>query len=390
MGSEKAPIYGAALLILGVLQLVTATWGLRHRHIPLIAGTIAATVGIEALGFFERPDSDHPGLILGTIFGLVTAGLGAATLRQLRGASANLVAPSLPVGLDPYLGSPPPRPPRNLPSEIAALLRFEPTRALATPGIVATAIATATGIVWASWTLVYYRKDILNVSDDLRDNPLIQIVREFFNSDLINLLFERSFILQSALLAVGLMATPFLALFWCTDQTANDAHTHNMRFLLQRFDRRGLYFGRALSVTLGWWLLVWPLTFGASLLLASFDPKGFGSDHLMFALKTATLMGVYGTPFAAIMAAVNAMVSRPALAFSLTLGYWMLIGLGASLVENVMNKDADWISALFPTQFKGLLISPHLNDVLLGGGALALQAAVYLALGWVIFKRRDV
>jgi hypothetical protein len=390
---DQSSLYGLLLLPLALLQAVAAFWGLRKNRLPVLRLTVWATLAVEVSGLFLRPHSDDPNTALGSVLGLIVVGFGLATLRQLSNRSARLIAAATPADVNPFIGASPPHVVRKLSHELRDLLRFEPTRALATPGALATSIAFSFGIIWLSWNLFYYRQDIIDLHDDARTSPLTNIVGTFLKSDLIGVLTRDTYPLQLFLFAALVLLTPFLSLMLASDQTANDIHSHNTRFILQRFSRPALFFGRALSSSLMWLLQVAPMTFLCSLLLGLSDPTGFGVEHVSYALWTAALISVYALPFIALMAAINTFATSGMVAFFIACGYWVLILMGEGawgVMRSSSMDDFGPAGLLFPTSFKYWLLSAQLSQVFSAFGVFAAQAVAYLGIGWVLFKRRDV
>jgi ABC-type transport system involved in multi-copper enzyme maturation permease subunit len=391
--AEDGPLYGALLLPLAALQGVAAFWALPRGKQPLLRLTIVATLLVEVVVLGLRPDSGNPSSALGAILGLLVVGLGVVTLRQLSGRSARLIAEALPSDMDPAIGSPPAPSARGWAHEVRDLLRFEPTRLLATPGALITSIAFSFGIIWLTWNLIYYKDDIIGVHEDARLSMVMELIQAFFRSELLDVLQRDVFPLQLLLMAGLVLMTPLLAMLLAADQTANDTHNRNARFILQRFSRRALYGGRALGGALSWLAQVSALTLLCSLALGFADPKGFDAHHVTYALWTAAVVSLYAVPFVALMAAFNAAVGRAMVAFSMGIGFWILVLLGDGAWLVMMHAEEEAFGpagVLFPTAFKYWLLSADTGKVASALGVFAAQSVLYLSVGWVLFKRRDV
>lgn len=191
---------------------------------------------------------------------------------------------------------------------------------------------------------------------------------------------------------------PLLVALVSFDQFS-ELSTRGARFALLRV-RRGTYVaGKAAAAVASvaiFLALTWLVVFAVSIYR--------GADTvpaLRESVRAWVLMTVLALPYLSITAFISAF-TRPGLAFLGTLGTWIALSVGSTLVGYALpamlaergSEQAAEIArrllVLFPWEHASLLISRDFGTLLRGIGALLTLAAVGYLATWALVRRRDV
>jgi hypothetical protein len=185
------------------------------------------------------------------------------------------------------------------------------------------------------------------------------------------------------IIALGVM--PPFAMLSGNDQTAGDAGRLSLRFFLTRCTRAEIFAGRFISHY---------LLFALTTLLAGALATAISLHHdqhapaaiMAYALETNGLLLIYMAPFCAYMAAISALMSSAlsALLMSATM-YVVLLVAGAYLNAHVMTGIA-----LVPSGVKEYLFRMKPDDLLWALTGLFAYGGIYLSLGWLFFRKRNI
>lgn len=189
----------------------------------------------------------------------------------------------------------------------------------------------------------------------------------------------------SVFLIIALATTPFFAMLGGSDQLAGDASRQTFRFFLTRCTRAEIFLGRFMSS--------YSLVAVATLLVATVVTLiSWQIDHrpldvtLLYAAQVILLSLLYILPCVAFMSAISAMMSS---ALS-TLLMGMIVYLALSMIGSYLSNRLALPVALVPGALKEFLFGIHPHDQDYASAGLAAYTAIYGALGWYLFRRRNI
>lgn len=177
---------------------------------------------------------------------------------------------------------------------------------------------------------------------------------------------------------------PLLVALVSFDQFS-ELSTRGARFALLRVRRMGYFVGKALAAAVS----VWAFLLAMWLVVVAVTSVRGGVEVLPYAVREGLrfwlLMCVLALPYLAITALISSFV-RPRIAFVGTLGAWIGLSLGASIVS----RTAPALLVIFPWQHAPKLIVRWMPALLGGVGALLVIAAVVYTAAALYVRRRDV
>jgi ABC-type transport system involved in multi-copper enzyme maturation permease subunit len=200
-------------------------------------------------------------------------------------------------------------------------------------------------------------------------------------------LFRENSPTMSAYFVIALSTTPIFATLAGCDQTASDLASKHLRFLIPRTGRGSIYLARfcgAAALLVAVQLLA---TIVAVFVAVMADSTSTGAV-VGFALRVGLALVVYSVAWVALLAPLTAAIPSPATVALTALGVYAVL---AIIVATVQSRWP-WASGLLyltPGGAKAHLLDPDLGPSFAAAAGLALQSAVYLALGWKIFRERD-
>jgi len=191
-----------------------------------------------------------------------------------------------------------------------------------------------------------------------------------------------------AFFAALLWMVPILAYIIGYDQTATDIRARNLRFQLLRVNRATLLLGRALA-SLSLLGLIYATTLAIFLAVMSSEEGGIGGvTGLMYCIRIWLCAILFTLPLVALLSWTNVLTGGPRMALASAIGLQMTVAFVSWKWSDVpVLQDAD---LLFPTLYKYNLLSDDFAVFQLGGAHLLGLTAVFAALAWFTFRRRDV
>lgn len=213
----------------------------------------------------------------------------------------------------------------------------------------------------------------------------IVIMSWLFNPQLAQILLILYPPTLSVFLIMVLASTPVFAMLSGNDQLAGDTGRQTFRFLLTRCTRSEIFAGRFLSHYL---LLALStlLIAAAATAISLHNDQHSTADVLDYAVHVTLLILIYTLPFVAYMSVISAMMSS-ALSALLMAGtvYIAFIVLG-----NYLQYKTGMAIELLPGGLKEYLFDLNEHDLYLGVGGLLAFTCIYICIGWLIFRRRNI
>lgn len=189
----------------------------------------------------------------------------------------------------------------------------------------------------------------------------------------------------SVFLIVVLGTTPLFAMLSGNDQLAGDSGRQTFRYFLTRCTRAEIFAGRCLSH----YLLIVLATLLAGLLamaISFWNDQHGTAETITYALHVFLLIMIYTLPFVAFMSTISALMSSAmsSLLMSVTI-YTVLLLAGAYL-----QHEFPAAVALVPSGVKTYLFGINSGDLTYAVIGLSGYTLVYLSLGWLIFRKRNI
>jgi ABC-type transport system involved in multi-copper enzyme maturation permease subunit len=214
------------------------------------------------------------------------------------------------------------------------------------------------------------------------------IVTWMFDSNVARLLQERPSTL-AAYFVIAAMLTPLFAMLASCDQTATDLGTRHIRFLIPRVGRAEIFVARlvgaALLMTFAQLLAGIAATIVA---LVGQAEAGEAARIISYGAQVTGLLIVYSLPIVALMSLVSAAMASVGLALLVGLGGYAVLALALAWMP-LEGRAQTVVTFLVPSGLKPYLLQPELGPALAAcAGALA-YAALYVFLGWQVFRTRD-
>ena len=100
-------------------------------------------------------------------------------------------------------------------------------------------------------------------------------------------------------------------------------------------------------------------------------------------------MFIYTLPYVALMSFFGALTGSAAVAILSAISSYVVVGV-ASSVLGIKMDNAEYISYIFPSGLKGSLLTGNTGEFTIAMLLIGAYTAVYLALGWQIFRKRDI
>lgn len=190
----------------------------------------------------------------------------------------------------------------------------------------------------------------------------------------------------SAAFLLGMSILPIFVLWGAGDQTASDIDNQYLRFIIPRCGRGEIYVGRFLGAVI-FITLVHLLVVAAAVAVSAYaDPKSF-AEVAGFGLRVAWSIVIYGLPYIAMMSLFGALTGSAPIAVLIAISAYAIISIAGGVLS--LNwPEAGAISYLTPSPLKGPMLVGE-SGILTTLGMLA-YTAVYFALGWRVFSRRDI
>ncbi|MGA1203354.1 MAG: ABC transporter permease subunit [Planctomycetota bacterium] len=202
------------------------------------------------------------------------------------------------------------------------------------------------------------------------------------------LLNERPALL-SAVLAIELIAVPLFIATGTFNQLSGDLQHGAIRYQLLRTSRAELYFGRFIGMALFTWVLI------VALLLAILIYVGVRldlypwADIIAWGGRALIGFGVLSLPYVAACCAISANVASPFASLvlcSLAVGGVPVLAIGGMQAWEPLGN----LIYLMPWGYTHHLFHPEASHGVLAGLGCLLHGALYLAAGYLLFRRKDL
>lgn len=189
----------------------------------------------------------------------------------------------------------------------------------------------------------------------------------------------------SVFLIMVLASTPAFAMLSGNDQLASDSGRQTFRFFLTRCTRSEIFIGRFLShyllISLSTVLIIIIAT-----AVSLHNDQHSNTTIINHAGFVCLLVLVYILPFVAYMSAISALMSSALSALLMAASvYIMLIILG-----NYLEYKLDVAIELLPGGLKEYLFDLNQHDLYIGVGGLLAFTCIYICIGWLVFRKRNI
>jgi hypothetical protein len=210
----------------------------------------------------------------------------------------------------------------------------------------------------------------------------------FFDSEIARLVHERPAAL-AAYMVIAATTTPLFVMLASCDQTATDLGTRHIRFLIPRVGRAEIFVSRVVSAA---------IIVGVAQLLAGIaativavvlhGAEGNTGEIIAYGARVTAFLIVYSMPIVGLMSLVSAGMASIGLSLLVGVGGYAILALALSWMP-FSGTTATVVSFLVPSGLKPYLLRPELGPGLAAcAGALG-YTALYVVLGWQVFRRRD-
>lgn len=209
-----------------------------------------------------------------------------------------------------------------------------------------------------------------------------------FDSEIARLVAERPAAL-AAYMVIATMLTPLFAILASCDQTATDLGTRHIRFLIPRVGRAEIFVSRliAAAIVIG----VAQLLAGiAATIVALVVHGGQGNTGAIVAYgaEVTAFLIVYSMPIVALMSLVSAAMASIGLSLLVGLGGYGMLAATLSWVP-LHGTAATIASFVIPSGLKPYLLRPEVGPALAACAGALPYVALYVFLGWQVFRTRD-
>jgi ABC-type transport system involved in multi-copper enzyme maturation permease subunit len=216
-------------------------------------------------------------------------------------------------------------------------------------------------------------------------SPAVEAERERWSSYLLD---DRPAVL-STIFVILLFGLPFLVPFGAFNQTAGEIGNRGLRYLLLRTERANIFFGRMLATVL-FTVLVLGLTLATISFYVGLRLELYpAADVFGWSLYGLCVLSVLALPYISLCAWVSASSESAMVSLvicELIIGGVLLIALWGG----AHNEYAGWCKYVLPWGLQNRLFAPDVEQVLLAVGACLGYAAIFTALGYRKFTRRDL
>jgi hypothetical protein len=212
------------------------------------------------------------------------------------------------------------------------------------------------------------------------------LVSQLFDSSVTQLLQDRPATL-AAYLVVGATLAPLFAMLGACDQTATDLGTRHIRFLIPRVGRAEIFIARLIGAAIVVGLAQLLAGIAATIIALVVHGGEIATGEIIgYGAQVTALLMIYSLPIVALMSLVSAAMASVALTLLVGLGGYALLVLATVPLEGTA---ATLVGFLVPSGLKPYLLQPEVGPALAAGAAALAYAALYMFLGWQVFRRRD-
>ncbi len=242
---------------------------------------------------------------------------------------------------------------------------------------------------WILWQLSEGHADQLSIY--LVDPQATNLISRFYDGQVVRQLFVDNSPTLSVYFLAALLTLPMFTIFAASNQTANDISSKLMRFISFRCTRSEVYIGRLLS-TLAFVLLSYlivTLIAGIVAAAVSSSVEGRNNFSIFYLIKVIVALSAYAVAFVGFMSALTAIAG--------SVGMANLIGGSVYLVLNMVTfflglqtPAGKYLGYLMPNAHRDSLIGTALEFDIVPVIVMLIYAAVFIAIGWYAFKRREI
>jgi ABC-type transport system involved in multi-copper enzyme maturation permease subunit len=215
------------------------------------------------------------------------------------------------------------------------------------------------------------------------------LVSWIFDSNVARLFQERPPTL-AAYLVLAATLTPLFSMLASCDQTATDLGTRHIRFLIPRVGRAEIFVARLLGASIV--VSVAQLLAGIAATIVAIVVHGGGDVAtgaiVAYGAQVTGFLILYSLPIVALMSLVSAAMASVGLALLVGLGGYAVLALALSWAP-LKGAAATIVSFVVPSGLKPYLLQPELGPALGACAGTFAYVALYVFLGWQVFRTRD-
>ena len=189
----------------------------------------------------------------------------------------------------------------------------------------------------------------------------------------------------SVFFIVALATIPFFAMLSGNDQSASDSGRQTFRFFLTRCTRAEIFTGRFLSQYLLLALTTLLVGILASV-ISLWNDQHANPEIIEYAIHIFLLILIYMLPFVAFMSAISALMSSALSALLMSATIYTVFLLAGSYLKYKFSMDI----SLVPSGVKEYLFNINPGDLSYAVAGLSGYTLIYLSLGWLIFRKRNI
>jgi ABC-type transport system involved in multi-copper enzyme maturation permease subunit len=197
----------------------------------------------------------------------------------------------------------------------------------------------------------------------------------------------------SGVLIFLLYLIPFAACSAAFNQTASDIGSRGLRFLLSRTERPNIFVGRFLSAACFLGLALAFLIAVVTLYVALRFPIYGVGEMALAGLEGWAQLWIFSLPFIALCSWISSTQRSPfaalAVCYAVAILPWWLLALAASSL-GALDIDWGWLEMLTPWDWRHGLMSASGLTRLKCHGAMFGFTAIFLVLGLINFRKRDL
>jgi len=214
------------------------------------------------------------------------------------------------------------------------------------------------------------------------------LVSWLFDSNVARLLQERPAAL-AAYLVIATMLTPLFAMLASCDQTATDLGTRHIRFLIPRVGRAEIFVARLVGAAILTTIAQLLAGIAATIIAVVLHGEAAGTAAVItYGAQVTGMLILYSLPIVALMSLLSAAFASVWLALLVGLGGYAVLAVAMGLLP-LEGTAATIVSFLIPSGLKPYLLRPEVGPALAACAGTLPYIALYVGLGWLVFRRRD-
>ena len=209
-----------------------------------------------------------------------------------------------------------------------------------------------------------------------------------FDSNVAQLFQERPPTL-AAYAVLAALCTPLFAMLASCDQTATDLGTRHIRFLIPRVGRAEIFVARLLGAAI--LVTVAQLLAGIAATVVAIVVHGadFSTGAIVaYGARVTGCMILYSLPIVALMSLVSAAMASVWLALLVGLGGYAILAVALPWLP-LEGAVAKIVTFVVPSGLKPYMLQPELGPALAACAGTFGYVALYVFLGWQVFRTRD-